>query len=488
MKTIIKLALATAAAVLTLSSCNEWIDIPVEATVPAETIDYTRQEGIQELVTGSYRRFLTQGIAEWEIVMIMGIRGDDLDKGTNPTDQADFNDFNRYNYSNAGSFWALGNTWNMMYSAISDFNEALAALSEFGQSGASQATIKEAIAQVTVLRDFYYFRLARIFGDIPVYFKNSDRNGIRRTKHDKVIAMLIDDVKAVAEDLKDCKPNEHQYKGSVTKYTAYAVLAKFAAEILDYDTVLEYSDKIIAKYGKNALYPDYHYLFTSQANLCDENLLEAQRPARLSEANPWIGYTDFQGPGATITTKDGGSMGGGWSFFCPTDKIVNLMKTRGETVRYETDVIVGGEYTWYGDFVGTNVFSNMWNGKVYNPSGLCYEQAWGNDVNVRVIRYADILLLNAEASVKKGRSGDQYYNWVRERANMPTKTGVTFEDIMEERFVELCFENGERFYDLVRTGLASRELASEGYTDAGKYFPIPQTVLDATATMSEPAE
>lgn len=487
MKNIIKLALATAAAALMLPSCNEWIDIPVEATVPAETIDYTRQEGIQELVTGSYRRFMTQGIAEWEIVMILGIRGDDLDKGTNPSDQADFNDFNAYNYSNAASFWALGNTWNMMYAAISDYNEALEALPEFTQSGASQATINEAIAQVTVLRDYYYFRLARIFGDIPVFFENADKNGIKKTQHDKVIARLLEDVIAVAEDLKDCKPNEHPLKGSVTKYTAYAVIAKLAAEIQDYDTVLSYTDKIISKYG-NALYPDYHYLFTSQANLCDENLLEAQRPARLSEANPWTGYTDFQGPGATITTKDGASMGGGWSFFCPTDKIVNLMKSRGETVRLETDVINGGEDTWYGDHVGTNVFSNRWNGKVYNPSGLCYELAWGNDVNVRVIRYADILLLASEARVKKGQNGDQYYNWVRARANMPTKTNVTFEEIMEERFVELCFENGERFYDLVRTGLAAKELASEGYDDTKKYFPIPQTVLDATATMNDPAE
>lgn len=486
MKNIIKFALAVAAA-LSLYSCNKWIDIPVEGTVPAETIDVTQQEGIQELVTGCYRRFLTQGIAEWEIVMVMGIRGDDLDKGTNPTDQADFNDFNAYNYSNAGSFWALGNTWSMMYSAVSDFNEAIATLAEFGESGASQATIDEAIAQVTVLRDYYYFRLARIFGDIPVYFKNSDRVGIKKTQHDKVIKMLIEDVAAVADNLKDCKPNEHPLKGSVTRYTAYAALAKFAAEIVDYETVLTYTNKIISKYG-NALYPDYHYLFTSQANLCDENLLEAQRPARLSEANPWTGYTDFQGPGATITAKDGSIIGGGWSFFCPTDKIVNLMKSRGETVRYETDIINGGEDTWYGDHVETNLFSNRWNGKVYNPSGLCYEMAWGNDINVRVIRYADILLLHAEASVKTGKNGDQAYNWVRARANMPTKANVTFEEIMEERFIELCFENGERFYDLVRTNLASKELAAEGYNDSKKYFPIPQTVLDATATMNDPAE
>ena len=57
---------------------------------------------------------------------------------------------------------------------------------------------------------------------------------------------------------------------------------------------------------------------------------------------------------------------------------------------------------------------------------------------------------------------------------------------MEERFVELCFEQGERFYDLVRTGKASSELS--GYTDAKRFYPIPQTVLDASGSLSEPAE
>ena len=57
---------------------------------------------------------------------------------------------------------------------------------------------------------------------------------------------------------------------------------------------------------------------------------------------------------------------------------------------------------------------------------------------------------------------------------------------MEERFVELCFEHGERFYDLVRTGKASSELS--GYTEAKRFYPIPQTVLDASGSLSEPAE
>lgn len=489
---IINMTFAALAATLTISSCAEWIDIPVEATVPAETLDYTDASGIQEVVNGAYRIFNTYGVAEWELVMITAMRGDDFDKGTNPTDQATFTEFNNFNYANASSFWALGNAWSSHYSGIGYFNEAIDALKKYGENGASAATVKDAIAQVTVLRDYFYFRLARLFGDIPVYFSNSERSGIKKTKHDKVIKILIDDLAAVADDLADCKPNQATFKGACTRYSAYAVLAKLAAEILDYETVLTYTNKIITKYGQGALYADYHYLFTSNGNLCDENLLESQISSKASPASPWTGYKDFQGPGTTITAKvpvnGSNTLGGGWSFFYPTDKIVNLMKSRGETVRHETAVIYGDADTWYGDHVGHNDYSNRWNGKIYNPSGLCHEASWGDGVNVRVIRYADILLLNAEASVKTGKSGDTYYNWVRTRAKMPTKTGVTFEEIMEERFVELCFENGERYYDLARTGLAAKELASYGYSEDKRYYPIPQTVLDATATMKEPAE
>ena len=191
-------------------------------------------------------------------------------------------------------------------------------------------------------------------------------------------------------------------------------------------------------------------------------------------------------PVAKVAINGSTSMNSGWSFFTPTDKIVNLMKSRGETVRYETGILWADSDTWYGDHIGTNAYTDRWNGKFYNPSGLCYTSDWGDGNNVRLIRYADILLLDSEAKVAKGQNGDQGINWVRERAGLKALSNANASQIMEERFVELCFEHGERFYDLVRTGKASSELS--GYTDAKRFYPIPQTVLDASGSLSEPAE
>ena len=90
--------------------------------------------------------------------------------------------------------------------------------------------------------------------------------------------------------------------------------------------------------------------------------------------------------------------------------------------------------------------------------------------------------MNAEAKVRNGKSGDAPFNEVRTRAAMPTKTGVTIEDILDERRMELCSEWGLRYTDLVRTGKASevlndpvlvRDQAAGEWTEAKAYWPVP---------------
>ena len=66
--------------------------------------------------------------------------------------------------------------------------------------------------------------------------------------------------------------------------------------------------------------------------------------------------------------------------------------------------------------------------------------------------------MNAEAKVKLGKNGDGPFNEVRRRAHMPELTNVTFDQIIDERRMELCCEWGERYNDLVRTGKAATEL------------------------------
>ena len=98
--------------------------------------------------------------------------------------------------------------------------------------------------------------------------------------------------------------------------------------------------------------------------------------------------------------------------------------------------------------------------------------------NWRLIRYADVLLMAAEAYFRDGNPGLalDYVNEVRRRSNVPDLATLTFEHIVRERQLELAFE-GFRYIDLVRWGLAEQELGSLGYV-AGKHDLLPIPIVD----------
>jgi hypothetical protein len=99
-------------------------------------------------------------------------------------------------------------------------------------------------------------------------------------------------------------------------------------------------------------------------------------------------------------------------------------------------------------------------------------------VNYRVIRYADVLLMAAEALYQTGDAGtaQTYVNQVRARVSMPDITLGSVEDIWNERRLELSCE-GHRFFDLVRTGQAASSI--EGFqSNKNELFPIPQIEID----------
>jgi hypothetical protein len=99
-------------------------------------------------------------------------------------------------------------------------------------------------------------------------------------------------------------------------------------------------------------------------------------------------------------------------------------------------------------------------------------------VNYIVIRYADILLMAAEALYQNGdaATAEQYVNQIRTRSNMPNISLSSVEDIWNERRLELAME-GQRFFDLVRTGQAAT--AIDGFQpNKHELFPIPQIEID----------
>ena len=90
---------------------------------------------------------------------------------------------------------------------------------------------------------------------------------------------------------------------------------------------------------------------------------------------------------------------------------------------------------------------------------------YGANNNVRIFRYADVLLMNAEAKVRLGKDGDAPLKLVRDRAKMSEIDNATVDQILDERRMELVCEWGERYNDLIRTGKAASVLGSKGWTE-----------------------
>jgi len=175
-------------------------------------------------------------------------------------------------------------------------------------------------------------------------------------------------------------------------------------------------------------------------------------------------------------------MGLGW--FVPEDRLADAFDAAGDTVRKKVTIQYLGDVTEDGDVIaGTDVMEGVdiprYNGKVYVPTRIDRVIGpHGCDQNVRILRFADILLINAEAAIHAGGDVAAPLNRVRARANLAAIGSPTIEDIWEERRLELAGEQ-DRYWDLLRTGQAATVLADDGFK-VGKHewYPIPQTEID----------
>lgn len=464
------------------TSCDDFLDKDPENSVNVEEVDYTQTENMFSPVSGVYAKARTEnGFSRWALYGLIAVRADDTDKGAPASDQAAFNLCKEFKYSQITDFWALNASWQGLYELVLNCNQALTVLDKYAehiQADADQKLYEQYTAEVRFLRAYGYFYLTRLRGDIPVVLDNNEIvNNPGKTPREAVYAFINSELEYCSAKLPALRPNEMPYKGQVTKYTALALKAKANADINNWDAVLEATNEVVNS-GKFSLYTDYYQYFKKPGRLADESLFELQYTdfnqgsGEIFRSDNWFA---FQGPGSI---KGVNPMNGGWGFLTPSNKIVDLFVSRGETDRDETTFLRSNSTTREGDVVGDNLFP-VYNGKAYLPSTqLTPGRAdYGDGNNIRMLRYADVLLLNAEAKVRKGQNGDAPFNEVRTRANMPTLTGVTLEQILEERQVELACEWGERYFDLIRTDRAEGTLP--GFVKGqSEYYPIPQEQID----------
>ncbi|MFW6259362.1 MAG: RagB/SusD family nutrient uptake outer membrane protein [Tangfeifania sp.] len=510
MKTIINSLKITSVvfALVLVSSCESVLDEPPLNTSFTEDVDYTNSDNMILPVIGAYEAFYTRG---WEEFPLISVRGDDVNHG-GLGDQQDFAETDMFNYNK--DFWMYNSVWQNQYRDIFTFHSAMEEIEKYKEFAGNDALAEQYIAEVKVLRGFLMLQLSRVFGDIfiPDNPEPTDLLVADVVPKNEVMQHISDQMDEAIPDLPDLHPRERtDIPGGVTRYTALAIKALANLEIENYQAVATAAGEIINS-GEYSLEADFYNLFKIPGKLSDENILELQYSDFGQGSGNRKGYTyAFFGPqGAFYEPKVEGAAGG-WGFYEPSLKWIKFMLDRGEEIRLQTSVLftprgiaeiqsdpnyadlpdwISNE-TPSGDVVNDYPRAMFASGKHYLPSDQLIpgRNDYGSNNNFRVIRYAEILLMYAEA-LKQGASGsgltaDQAVNRVRERAGLDPLSDVTLDQVMDEKFAELAMEWGIRYYDMVRLGNFD-ELSYEGRTFSEDliYLPYPQNQVDILPGLS----
>ena len=478
---------------ISVIGCTDKLDEPFEDEAFTSDVDYTIGEDMILPLLGAYQALYTRG---WEDPVTLGIRGDDVNAAG---DQAPMQEQDNFQYQ--PSHWNLNSIWQNHYNDIINAFTAMDEIEKYREAANNDALTNQYIAECRVMRAYLYLNLAKAFGNIIVIDQLDNIQNTPASDKATVMQYIVDEMSEVIPLLPDMNPNKRSdVRGGITRYTAYALQALAYQEMEDYQGAATAAAAIISS-GEYELSDDYYHLFKKDGKLDDEIILEFQYSDFGSGTGDRFGHL-FNPFGLQWTPVRTGA-GGGWNFYEPTKKYIKFMLDRGETVRLETSVVwtpsgmteVANEWgalpNWItntnreGDVFIDNARKKWGAGKWIQPSTELVQgrTAPGSNKNMIVIRYAEILLVYAEALTRGASSNismtaDQAVNQVRARAGLGNLSGVTTQVVLDEKLAELGTEWDIRFYDMVRTGNTA-ELSAEGktFTMDKQYFPIPAPQL-----------
>jgi len=474
-----------------LPSCS-FLEVDMENKLATSAVDYTQTANMYQPVIGAYAQLRISGM-HWANNMLWAGRDDDMTSGRDD-DQADallFGYKGKYVYPN--SYWGLNNAWVTPYEIIRTCNSALLALDEYAShikaSSPDYPTYLSYCGEVRTIRAWAYYMLVTTFGPC-VLLKDNNQSLYVRSTVEHVYEYMHEDLNFAIANMQRMRPNQMVHMGAYTAYTAEALAARLYLLENNFAKAEELTDDIINS-GLFTLYEDLYNLYKIPGKLCDESLMEVQCTDFGAASGDYVGIDQwFNYMGASLTLFDDGGQWengiSGWTFMRYKPTFSNWAKWRGETIRLETSCMIGGDKTREGWTINGKT-SEIFNGKAYLPFDqmTAGSNEWGRNNNVRLIRYAEVLLINAEAKVMLGKSGDGPLNLVRVRAQMPEISGATIDDILDERRMELCSEWGLRYTDLVRTGKAETLLGLYNWTVDKTYWPVPGTQLSTVPDLEK---
>lgn len=480
--------------VLTYSACSdEFLDEEPLGTSSSATL-FADEAGAIRATNGIYAHLRNWDVVGFPYFGILELPSDDADVGSTPGDGS----FPRLELINTFTYdpttEELNGYWTGTYRGINRCNQVIYNLPDIDMNEDLKARL---IAEARFLRAFYYFNLVRAFGEVPIIDKvytdpEDARNAVPKSSEADIYTFIIEDLNAAISVL----PLKSEYPvselGRATKGAAQGMLAKVYLFRQDYENAQSNALAVIQS-GEYDLYPDYRSLFFPEQENGVESLFEAQIIDRedMAISNE---YTKWQGVRGQF----------GWGFNAPTEDLSNAYEEgdprRTATIFYSGDTLEGASEPYLLP-VDQGAMPRA-NKKTMLPLDMHPAGYPGNSpTNYIILRYADILLIYAEAANELGQSAEalMYLNWVRERArggNPDVLPDITITDqatlreiIWHERRVELAME-GQRFFDVIRENKVEPGRATEIFHALGKTefdinkhatFPVPQQQIDVSA-------
>ncbi|MEM1135898.1 MAG: RagB/SusD family nutrient uptake outer membrane protein, partial [Bacteroidota bacterium] len=460
---------------------------------------------VETAVLGAYAHIANEQFYGRKLVLSLQLRSDMSDIGdrNTPGRRQQVNDFDMD--SNNGMITAF---WPRAYRIIGAANAGIAGVEIVG--GQSENEDLDALeAEAKFLRAFTYYHLVRIFGDIPYidfFISNPDEvRDIAKTSETEVYANIIADLEFAKANLPD------SYGGLRSRPTRGSAAAYLASVHLTLGNDQEaYNEAKFVIDNKDAfgydLMPDFQELFDgSMADGLAEHIFMVDFLGQVTGSDNQ--NTDWMGPITGIRSVSLPNTNAGWSVSVPAMTVFESWDERDyrREVSFIDSAFIGEDLVGYDQFAPNHGSPRPHQGKYFRLCGSHRGDCGQSDNNYSAMRYAEILLIAAEAANNLGGRDAEvigYINQIRARARNWAGVQTDFPEdvtagsgdltaiIREERRLELAFEF-KRWYDIKRWDIGdevfkgTNSLEPHANFDASRdyYFPLPQDELDRNTNL-----
>ncbi|MEL0651874.1 RagB/SusD family nutrient uptake outer membrane protein [Algibacter sp. TI.3.09] len=471
--------------------CSDVVEFEPHDEYAVTEVDYLQTESdYQTMAVSCYTptQWLNQMVVLGDIASDNSVAG-----GENASDVLRLQNIDDYDYQLLANNGTLEDLWKSAYEGVNRTNYLLKYKDVNLLGNTVNFDGKEALfGEVRFLRAYYYFNLTRMFGDVPLFIDDklviNDFGTFQRAPQVDVYAQIETDL---LDAISVLSPTASQ-QGRITKYAAQALLGKVYLYQEKFDLAMPMLENVVN--GPFSLIADYDSIFLLENENGSESVYEVQ----YSNGSPyynWEGQTRGQGNYAVQQCGVRGLSGttdmpynSGWSTNLPTQDLAAAFEDgdqRKDATCFDVAAYAAANPTLNvvfqeAPFKNTDLYNKKYLPRKGQTSGqleLNYEN------NQRIIRYADVLLMASEANLRatsgSAAKAQLYLDMVRDRAfgDEDHRVNATIQTVWNERRLELGME-GDRFFDLVRTGRAAAVLGS-GFSTATKgLFPIPQREID----------